>query len=955
MALKRFGKQLKKTTSRRPLKYERFEEKRLLAGDIGLSANSSFVLEQLATREDTAWIQQGLNGLVEVASETDSAGTTSVFQQAWNGLPVHDSFVTVVQDSDGNITNVRDQARQGISGYALDTDPISVEAATRIGAQDLGTASTTDSEASLAWYFTGNRARLSYLVETSVLDASGDVTEDFDTWVNIFNGTVFHREVDGSAVADLLADPISETGIFPRIVINDTIGAAGSREFASPFDAVVSVSVGCTGSLISPNTVITARHCGIGAGDSVSFGDNSNNPDGTFSVAAAFQPGGGNAGSPLLDGGDVTILTLSSNVPESIATPLRFIDAADDLVGLTAVTVGYGFNGVGSVGHGFSADGFRWGGENVIDAVGSPAGTNGSNIISTDFDDGSNAANTIGSSSSTPLEFEATTAPGDSGGPILVDVNGEWVIAGVLSGGTTANSVFGDISWWTGTSIYRTQIEASGGVFVGGGEGSVEFSNDSFFAGDPAAIRVLDGNVTGDVTVTVTSESGDSEVLTISQSSVPGSYVTSIDTVQGSPTAGDGILQVSSGELIEVTYTDVDDGNGNTADVSDTAEIVEVAPAALIGIDFDAASDNPPPNWLALIGGQLEANDLTNEDGGASRVDLEIVGTTAGFAFPLDATTVPQYTSDLTNLDGQIFTNAQSVQFTYSDLNPLQDYYLYVLSADGFFDTIEQLVTIQGDGAAIEFEQQFNRDELFINDQVGDSSRDFTDYAIVVTADSRGEIEIDIDPILNTDDVVLSGLAIFEVPQPLTAAPAIVLNDDTIDRSIVNEVVVSFDDIVTLGTDSFELVKRGVDGGTVDVTPSVDNSSGASVVTLTFDAGSLVTDSGSLVDGNYQLTVFGDEITNNSGVALDGDGDGVAGGNLVFGDTETDNFFRFYGDADGNRVVNVVDLLGFRRTWLSSDADSNFDASFDSNADGNINVVDLLEFRGNYLNRVDFV
>jgi len=332
---------------------------------------------------------------------------------------------------------------------------------------------------------------------------------------------------------------------------------------------------------------------------------------------------------------------------------------------------------------------------------------------------------------------------------------------------------------------------------------------------------------------------------------------------------------------------------------------------------------------------------------------LEIEGTTAGFAFPIDADTIPQYTSDLTNVDGQIFTNAQSVQFTYSDLNPLQDYYVYVLSADGFFDTIEQLVTIQGDGDAISFEQQFNRDELFINNQVGDSSRDFTDYALVITADSRGEIAIDIDPILNTDDVVLSGLAIFEVPQEVPVAPAISLNEATADRSIVNEVVVSFDDIVTLGTDSFELIKRGDDGGTVSVTPTVDNSSGSSVVTLAFDAGSLVTDSGSLVDGNYQLTIFGDQITS-GGVAIDGDGDGVAGGNLVFGDTETDNFFRFFGDADGNRVVNAPDLLEFRRTWLSSDSSSNFDASFDSNADGNINVVDLLAFRGNYLDRITF-
>ncbi|MEZ6093157.1 MAG: PEP-CTERM sorting domain-containing protein [Pirellulaceae bacterium] len=47
----------------------------------------------------------------------------------------------------------------------------------------------------------------------------------------------------------------------------------------------------------------------------------------------------------------------------------------------------------------------------------------------------------------------------------MVNFNGEWVIAGVLSGGTTATSVYGDISWWTGVAPYRADIEAAGGVF----------------------------------------------------------------------------------------------------------------------------------------------------------------------------------------------------------------------------------------------------------------------------------------------------------------------------------------------------------------------------------------------------------------------------------------------------------------------------------------------------------
>ncbi|MEO0538887.1 MAG: hypothetical protein AAF215_34150 [Cyanobacteria bacterium P01_A01_bin.123] len=41
-----------------------------------------------------------------------------------------------------------------------------------------------------------------------------------------------------------------------------------------------------------------------------------------------------------------------------------------------------------------------------------------------------------------PIANEGTTALGDSGSPLLVKRNGEFLIAGVLSGGTTENSLF---------------------------------------------------------------------------------------------------------------------------------------------------------------------------------------------------------------------------------------------------------------------------------------------------------------------------------------------------------------------------------------------------------------------------------------------------------------------------------------------------------------------------------
>jgi hypothetical protein len=73
----------------------------------------------------------------------------------------------------------------------------------------------------------------------------------------------------------------------------------------------------------------------------------------------------------------VSIHVLNGSVPLNIAEPMRLIDETDELEGMVCATLGYGWNGLGSSGHGFNADGFRWGGENIIDVYGSPASSGG--------------------------------------------------------------------------------------------------------------------------------------------------------------------------------------------------------------------------------------------------------------------------------------------------------------------------------------------------------------------------------------------------------------------------------------------------------------------------------------------------------------------------------------------------------------------------------------------------
>ena len=423
------------------------------------SADETSIRQHLTQVEATTYLQQGNFRIENIESKRKPAGST-VFQKFINDIPLHGGRVFVIENSKGVVERVIDNSSENLkldfTRPALGADAVEriVEAANVLA---------IDSDSRMVWFRTGDQAILAWEVTTSLADSGEPVSPTgLETVMDGAGQILSQRQLDTKTY--LPGSPEVAAGAFPRIVINDTIGPAGSRNFAAPFDAVIELNFGCTGTLIADNIVLSARHCGAGAGDTIVFGDNSNNAAFFATVQSSSLPDGNGS---LLDGGDVSILTLTAPVPANIATPMRLIDETNGLEGMVALTLGYGFNGVGSQGHNFSADGFRWGGENIIDVYGSPANANGSNVISTDFDDGSNGANQIAGSSSAPLQFEATTAPGDSGGPILVQVGTEWFIAGVLSGGTTNNSVYGDVSWWTGTAIYRSQIEAVGGQFAG--------------------------------------------------------------------------------------------------------------------------------------------------------------------------------------------------------------------------------------------------------------------------------------------------------------------------------------------------------------------------------------------------------------------------------------------------------------------------------------------------------
>src|SRR5439155_3949541 len=105
-------------------------------------------------------------------------------------------------------------------------------------------------------------------------------------------------------------------------------------------------------------------------------------------------------------------------------------------------------------------------------------------------------------------------------------------------------------------------------------------------------------------------------------------------------------------------------------------------------------------------------------------------------------------------------------------------------------------------------------------------------------------------------------------------------------------------------------------GATGNVTLAVDLSGSTATQTvarLTF-SGPLTEGANSLVDGNYTLTVFSAQVTG-----------GIQGGDNVSG------LFRLFGDVNGDKAVNGLDLTAFRNTFGTVSSDTAYASYLDFN------------------------
>jgi hypothetical protein len=174
--------------------------------------------------------------------------------------------------------------------------------------------------------------------------------------------------------------------------------------------------------------------------------------------------------------------------------------------------------------------------------------------------------------------------------------------------------------------------------------------------------------------------------------------------------------------------------------------------------------------------------------------------------------------------------------------------------------------------------------------------------------------------------------------QPPPHVLSVIINDGSMQRSLVTSLTITFDQVVALPTNAASAIQliRQITDELVDLSATVNNN-GTTSVTLSFIGGSV--NNSSLADGRYTLTIDPSKVTSPTG-NLDGDNDGTAGGKYeLIGDPATNKLFRLFGDSNGDGTVTSPDFAVFRSFFgLGSSV-------FDFNADNLTNSNDFAEFR----------
>lgn len=173
--------------------------------------------------------------------------------------------------------------------------------------------------------------------------------------------------------------------------------------------------------------------------------------------------------------------------------------------------------------------------------------------------------------------------------------------------------------------------------------------------------------------------------------------------------------------------------------------------------------------------------------------------------------------------------------------------------------------------------------------------------------------------------------------------------DGSQQRSRIEKIEVTFEGQVDIDSEAFALIKRGADGGVVETSFTTRLEGSDTVATLRFSGLYARGLDNLLADGNYQFTVHGSGIRRaGTSLALDGDNDGLAGGERLIGASEADEFYAYYGDVRGTRAVGTFEFNEFRKTYRKQLGEFGYNPLFDVNGDSAIGLLEFNHFRRNF-------
>jgi subtilisin-like proprotein convertase family protein len=182
----------------------------------------------------------------------------------------------------------------------------------------------------------------------------------------------------------------------------------------------------------------------------------------------------------------------------------------------------------------------------------------------------------------------------------------------------------------------------------------------------------------------------------------------------------------------------------------------------LIGVDFDAPGGSKPTNWTQYTGGGPAVfSDLIDEMGATTPYNLSISsssGTMSSQSNTLNFNSVPFHTQPLGAVDGFIAGTGDTWTFTWSDLEPLTVYEVYVFGANDSAGANH--VEIAGNNNNITFTQSLTTNDLVVNGQTGSRTQPLVGYARTIQSTAAGTIKITVTTEVDAAESGIAGLAI---------------------------------------------------------------------------------------------------------------------------------------------------------------------------------------------------